>query len=72
MSEWHPDRMMLDLGKYAENSRAVFIGIDWGRKDQTAATCPRCQELHCWRKRIPKQCRHCGLPFTFTASSVTA
>lgn len=52
------------------DKQIVFIGIDWGRKDWTAAMCGRCQTPHRWRKRTPKHCRHCGLDFKFTANEV--
>jgi hypothetical protein len=66
---WHPDRMLLDNLPWTDkDQRVVFIGIDWERKDETGVTCPRCQELHCWRTRTPKRCRHCGLKFFYTAN----
>jgi len=69
MTKWHPDDMLLDSKPFPEGTpKAIFIGIDWGRKDWTALACPRCQQPHRWRTRTPKRCRHCRLPFLFTAS----
>lgn len=48
--------------------KVTFIGIDWGTKETTACKCPRCRTVHHWRKRTPKRCRHCSLPFNFTAN----
>jgi len=70
MSEWHPDTMLLDSKKFDGSLPAIFIGMDWRRKDETGCSCPRCSHPHRWRKRIPKACRHCGLTFRFTANEV--
>lgn len=72
MVKWNPDLMLLDSAPTKDGAaRAVFMGIDWGRKDWTGLVCPRCQMPHRWRKRTPRQCRKCELPFRFTASEVT-
>lgn len=69
MSKWHDNDMLLDSSDYREDSKKIiFFGIDWERKDWTAAVCPRCQQPHRWRIRRPKHCRHCSIPFLFTAS----
>ena len=70
MDKRNADTMLLDDLPFREgDGQATFIGIDWcRRKDWTGATCPRCQQPHRWRTRIPKRCRHCGLKFYYTAS----
>lgn len=70
---WHPDDMLLDSDGWREgSSKITFFGVDWGRKDWTAAVCPRCQQPHRWRTRRPKSCRHCSVKFLFTANEVPA
>lgn len=68
MDKRNADTMLLDSIKGTHS--ATFYGIDWGRKDFTAVNCPRCHEVHRWRLRIPKRCRHCGLTFCYTAANL--
>jgi hypothetical protein len=69
MTKWNTDDMLLDSAPFSEGtSNAVFYGIDWGRKDWSALSCPKCQQPHRWRMRRPKTCRHCGVKFVFTAA----
>lgn len=70
MDRKNADLMLLDSGPIAADDKVTFFGIDWGRKDRSGCVCPRCQEPHSWRKRIPHRCRHCGLKFNFTASEI--
>lgn len=67
MDKRNADTMLLDCIEGTQT--ATFYGIDWTRKDWTGATCPRCQQPHRWRTRIPKGCRHCGFKFVYTAAS---
>lgn len=63
----------LDFGGYQgrdKSFRAIFVGMDWGYGGWTALLCPRCSTRHQWQKRRPRFCRHCGLPFRYTASQV--
>lgn len=69
MVKWNTDTMLLDSAPNTDKTKALFLGIDWGRKDWTGVSCPHCHMPHRWRKRTPKRCRSCGVAFLFTASS---
>lgn len=52
--------------------RAIFRGMNWAPVDVLALVCPSCSTRHHWKARYPRRCRHCGMPFLYTANEAVS